>query len=126
MIVTRHVKTALDRRVLAFGKVRRRCFLRVGEAVALLWAAGVAKAHRINRPWRTDPRPAKGRGQEGVEGANERVDGPLAPVNDLRAELCDDELKGVAILTPYRFRRGHLAPLRLEGGNKLAHAARKA
>ena len=58
-----------------------------------------------------------------VDASQQLVDRPLRPVDDLRVELLDDELKRIAVFAAHLFARGDATPFRLEGADKVADAA---
>lgn len=93
--------------------------------VALVGPMLVLEADFGNRPRLLKAKEAQVRDGNVVHQVNQLVDAPLRPVDGLRGDLCDDQIKRIAILTAHDFGRGDASPFRLERHDKLACTARK-
>jgi hypothetical protein len=104
MIIASKVQSAAPPLILALVKVK---LVRIGETstFTLAWAARVVKADELKGTWLLDSKESKRRDQEPVDSSKKLVESPLRPIDDLRVELCDDELKRISVFASHLFAR---------------------
>ena len=102
MIVASKVHSAFCTLVFTLVKVE---LVRIGHAstFTLFRATRVVKAYQFKGTRLLDSSPPKGSDEEAVESTKQLVETPLRPIDDLRIELLNDELKRISVFASYLF-----------------------